>query len=167
MLVAVHRVIHKPLVKQLPLDFTGDVHSVRLALGQLLLNGFHGKRGQGRHFLFLSSCHSGKHLIVNVIRINPVAFPREDAALSDVCRVPDRNAIIAVDDIGYHVVLLRQHFFVQHLIDHFSVALSFDAQGDHIAGYRVPADGSRETHKALVPGMTAAVPHEGGRTLAH
>ena len=164
-LFPVHGVVHKTLVISFPVHFTGHVHGIRFAFREAFFYGVQRERRLNRRLFLRRTRHDRQHLTVDIVHVYAVPLFRKDTALGDIRRVPDSHAVVAADDIGYHVVLLGKDFLVQHLIDHFGIVFRLHAHGDYVARNRVAAGGAGELHEALAARLSAAIAHKGGRPL--
>ena len=126
--VLVNGVVCKPLVVDIAVDTADYVYGVGFVIFEVLFNLVN--RQRGFQFVDIVSLGVGgfKHIVADIVGVNAVAALGENTALSDFFGVAYNNAVVVVDDIGNHIVLLNKHLFVEHLRRLFVVILVFDGK---------------------------------------
>ena len=110
----------------------------------------------------MDSCRSGRqYLIVDIISINTAVSIRKNTALPYLRRVTDHNAVVIIDDIGDHIILLDKYLFIEDFRYLLVVIFAVNTKKDQIAACRIMRDRTGKAYKALTTRLSAAIRDKG------
>ena len=164
--VFVNQIENESLVENFVANVAGDIDFVGFALGKF---GFDGFKAQGvKIFLnvFVGAGKDGLNLPLDVIVVVAGTLFRENAALDNSGRVADNHAVIAVDEVSYHVVLADERFVQNGVVDNFGVVVAFQHEGNKVAVLRIFAERDVVFDETFAPVRTLAEQNFGERNIA-
>ncbi len=159
----VDHIVNKSLVIGRAVDLTCYVDGVGVIVLQILGDRVGGERRLQLLDIVRACRRRRQHLIMDIVGIQTASAFGEDTAPDDLGGVADHDAVVVVNDIGDHVVLLREHLFVEYLGHLLVIIFRFRTEQDQVAACGRMGDRSGEVYKALSSRFTAAVGDKGRR----
>ena len=154
--LAVDEIIDEPFVENFAVHVAVNVDFVRLANFQSLFDFLQAQRLKKFFAFFGGTVQYGRDLMIDIIFVVAVEFMREDTAARNFISVADDDAVIAADNVSYHVVLVGKSLAQNGVADNFGVVVLLGGKGKNIAGIGVAAHGDFVVDETFAPVGSAA-----------